>query len=214
MHIYLQTIIVLASTVFWCYIDTVSLFANKRIINSALIHGIIAGIGVNLGYIYQPTIIYHYIVKEELHDIYILVPLISTGYSFYDLYIGIKSQNAANIIHGLLFVLGSMYAFITINDNILLSYTFLLTETSSIFLNLRPLQYKIIDELFIITFFIYRLILAPTVSIIYLLNPNNPNIAFGYTVSISLTILNIYWFYLILKKTIKTYNVQPKLHEQ
>lgn len=212
MHIYLQTIIILASTVFWFYIDTVSLFTNKKIINSALIHGTIIGIGVSFGYIYQPTIVYNYIVKEELYDIYILLPLISIGYSFYDLYIGIKGKNVANIIHGLLFVVGVVYAFV--NDNVLLSYTFLLTETSSIFLNLRPLQYKIIDILFVITFFIYRLILAPAVSIIYLLTPNNKNIVFGYISSISLTILNIYWFYLIVKKTIKPYTVQPKLHEQ
>ena len=145
MHIYLQTIIILASTVFWFYIDTVSLFTNKKIINSALIHGTIIGIGVSFGYIYQPTIVYNYIVKEELYDIYILLPLISIGYSFYDLYIGIKGKNVANIIHGLLFVVGVVYAFV--NDNVLLSYTFLLTETSSIFLNLRPLQYKIIDIL-------------------------------------------------------------------
>jgi len=212
MHIYLQTIIVLASTVFWFYIDTVSLFTNKRIINSGLIHGIIASIGTNLGYICQPTIVYHYIVKEELYDIYILVPLISCGYSFYDLYIGIRDKNTANIIHGVLFVVTFVYAFV--NNNVLATYTFLLTETSSIFLNLRPLQYKIIDVLFVITFFIYRLILAPTVSIIYLLTPNNPDIVFGLISSISLTILNIYWFYLIVKKTIKTYTVQPKLHEQ
>lgn len=212
MHIYLQTIIVLASTVFWFYIDTVSLFTNKRIINSGLIHGIIIGTGVSLGYIYQPTIVYNYIVKEELYDIYILLPLISSGYSFYDLYIGIRDKNTANIIHGVLFV--ACVVFVFVNDNVLLSYTFLLTEASSIFLNLRPLQYKIIDVLFVITFFIYRLILAPAVSIIYLLTPNNKNIVFGYISSISLTILNIYWFYLIVKKTIKTYTVQPKLHEQ
>ena len=42
----------------------------------------------------------------------------------------------------------------------------------------------------------------------------NKNIVFGYISSISLTILNIYWFYLIVKKTIKPYTVQPKLHEQ
>ena len=212
MHIYLQTIIVLVSTVFWFYIDTVSLFTNKRIINSALIHGIIASIYTNLGYFYQPTMIYDCIFKQEFHDIYLFILLISTGYGFYDLYIGINSKKLDNIIHGLFFVGFSLY--LHFQQNILLSYPFIIIETSSIFLNLRPLQYKIIDILFVTTFFIYRFCVFPLIIGIYLLNPNNSNIVFGLISSISLTILNIYWFYLIVKKTIKTYTVQPKLHEQ
>jgi hypothetical protein len=212
MHIYLQTIIVLSSTVFWFYIDTVSLFTNKRIINSGLIHGIIACISANLGYFYQPAMIYDCIFNEEFHDIYLLTLLISTGYGFYDLYIGIKSNKIDNIIHGLFFVGFSLY--LHIEQNILLPYPFLIIETSSIFLNLRPLQYKIIDILFVITFFIYRFCVFPLIIGIYLLNQNNPNIVFGYVSSISLTILNIYWFYLIVNKAIKTYTVQPKLHQQ
>jgi hypothetical protein len=211
MYIYLQTIIVLVSTVFWFYIDTVSLFTNKRIINSGLIHGIIACISANLGYIFQPAMIYDCIFKEEFHDVYLLTLLISTGYGFYDLYIGINSKKLDYFIHGLFFVSFSLY--LHIEQNILLPYPFLIIETSSIFLNLRPLQYKIIDVLFVITFFIYRFCVFPLIIGIYLLNPNNPNIVFAYISSISLTILNMYWFYLIIKKTIKTYKVQPKLHE-
>jgi hypothetical protein len=183
---------------FWIYVDKEK---EKKIVNSALIHGIICGIGVNLGYIYSPSIVYHYVVDPELYNIYTIVPLISFGYGFYDLYIGIKSKKTDALIHGILFTICNMYVYF--NDNILLSYTFLVTETSSIFLNLRVFRKKWIDILFVLSFFIYRIIFAPLVSYIYLRDSTNKSLTFGYISSISLTILNLYWFYYIVKKTLK-----------
>ena len=141
MHSFIQSTIMLLSFGFWIYIDKEKEKENekeKKIVNSALIHGIICGIGVNIGYLYSPSIIYHYVVKPELYNVYTIVPLISFGYGFYDLYIGIKSRKKDALIHGILFTICNMYVYF--NDNILLSYTFLLTETSSIFLNLRVFQ--------------------------------------------------------------------------
>jgi hypothetical protein len=198
MQTVIQSIIMFLSFGFWIYVDKEK---EKKIVNSALIHGIICGIGVNLGYIYSPSIVYHYVVDPELYNIYTIVPLISFGYGFYDLYIGIKSKKTDALIHGILFTICNMYVYF--NDNILLSYTFLVTETSSIFLNLRVFRKKWIDILFVLSFFIYRIIFAPLVSYIYLRDSTNKSLTFGYISSISLTILNLYWFYYIVKKALK-----------
>ena len=164
-------------------------------------HGIICGIGINAGYLYNPSIVYNYIVSPEQYDLYIIIPLISFGYGFYDLYIGIKSKKFENIMHGIMFVICNMYVYY--NDNILLSYTFLITETSSIFLNLRVYRNYWIDILFALSFFVYRLIFCPIFTVIYLSDPNNKDLIFGYVSSISLTILNLYWFKIIVKKVLK-----------
>jgi hypothetical protein len=203
MHTFIQYNIILVSLSFWFYIDNKKIF-EKNIINSSLIHGIICGIGINAGYLYNPSIIYNYTIVPELYDIYIIVPLISFGYSFYDLYVGIKSKKIENILHGIIFIMCNMYVYI--NNNILLSYTFLITETSSIFLNLRVYRNQYIDVLFALSFFIYRIICSPALAVIYLSDPNNTDLVFGYVSFISLTSLNLYWFRLILKKIFKKEN--------
>jgi hypothetical protein len=203
MHTFIQYSIILSSLCFWFYIDNKKIF-EKYINNSSLIHGIICGIGINAGYLYNPSIIYNYTIVPELYDIYIIVPLISFGYGFYDLYIGIKSKKIENILHGIIFIMCNMYVYI--NNNILLSYTFLITETSSIFLNLRVYRNQYIDILFALSFFIYRIIAAPILTIIYLSDVDNEDQLFGYVSSISITLLNIYWFRLILKKIFKKKN--------
>jgi len=208
MHSFIQYSIILSSLCFWFYIDNKKIF-EKNIINSALIHGIICGIGINAGYLYTPSIAYNYIIAPELYDLYIIVPLISGGYGFYDLYIGIKSKKVENILHGLIFVMCNIYAYY--NDNILLSYSFLITETTSIFLNIRVYRKYWIDFLFALSFFIFRIICTPILAIIYLSDANNKDLIFGYVSSISLTSLNIYWFYYIVKKAL---NNNKKIGEQ
>jgi hypothetical protein len=51
MHTYIEFGLILSSLCFWFYIDSVKLFEEK-VINSGLIHGIICGVGINVGYIY------------------------------------------------------------------------------------------------------------------------------------------------------------------
>ena len=202
MHTYIEYGIILSSLCFWFYIDTVKIFkTEKKIINSGLIHGIICGIGVNIGYLYSPSIVYNYVVEPELYNMYILVPLISFGYGFYDLYIGIKSWKTDALIHGILFTICNLYVYF--NDNILLSYTFLVTESSSIFLNLRVFRKQWIDISFVLSFFIYRIIFTPFISYIYLSDSTNKNLLFGFISSTCLTILNVYWFYYIVKKALR-----------
>ena len=200
MHTYIEYGIILSSLCFWFYIDSVKIFEQK-FSNSALIHSIVCGVGINVGYIYNPTIIYNYGVSPHLYDIFTIVPLISFGYGFYDVYIGIKTCKIDDLLHGIGFVFCNMYVYF--NNAILLSYIFLLTESSSIFLNLRPFRKQWIDLSFGLSFLIYRIIGAPLLAGIYLSNPNNPHLMFGFISALCLTILNIYWFSFIVKKLLK-----------
>lgn len=200
MHTYIEFGLILSSLCFWFYIDSVKIFEQK-IINSALIHSIVCGVGINVGYMYNPTIIYNYVVTPQLYDIFTVVPLISIGYAFYDVYIGVKTMKVDDILHGVVFSVCTTYAYL--NNIILLTYIFLITESSSIFLNLRPYRKEWIDLSFGLSFFVYRIICAPFLAGVYLSDKNNPHWIFGFTSALSLTILNIYWFSLIVKKLLK-----------
>jgi hypothetical protein len=197
--------IVLSSLLFFIYIDTKKLFKNDRIINSALIHSIISGVGTNIGLLMYPNIIYDFNeTVQEMPVIYTFLPLISFGYSFCDLYVGIKSKKLENIVHGLVFSLSCAGAY---KYGVIMSgYLIMQTETSSIFLNLRPLKQKWIDLSFITTFFIFRLVLCPYLIFMYTLNPENGGKFIISGGSFIITILNVYWFYYIVKKAIRMYN--------
>lgn len=202
MHKLIELSLILISTVFWFYIDTKKIFNNERIINSALIHSIIGGIGYNVGLFCCPNIMYDYpAIRESLPDAYLIVPFISFGYGFYDLYIGIKSRKFENILHG--FIMLSCFSCVYKNNISGVAYIGMITETSSIFLNLRPLKKRWIDVLFILTFFIYRIILFPTIITIYIINPDNKLRMFFMCEHILLSSLNVYWFYYIVKKVVK-----------
>lgn len=201
MHILVQTLITLASALFWIFIDSIKIF-NKPICNSAFIHAVVSSVGHTAVCIYQPLILIDYpVIYNNPNDIYLIAPLISFGYSFYDLYIGVKSKKVDNIIHGLLFTFFCVYACYL--DMLPLSHIILITETSSIFLNLRPYKSKIFDVLFVTTFFTFRLVIYPALIIVYGLHPNNlyrKRLALG---SLGLTMLNAYWFSLIFLKLMK-----------
>ena len=137
-----------------------------------------------------------------MSDLYIILPYISFGYSFYDLYIGICSKKLENILHGLIFAIGFTYFYF--KNHPILSYYIMITEISSIFLNLRPYRKKWIDLLFAISFFSFRLIIYPSVIYIYLIDPNNTEKYTMFLSGLSITMLNIYWFYFIVKKALNT----------
>ena len=199
MHLIIEFGIIISSLAFWFYVDTKKLFNNDRIINSALIHSVIGGIGHNVGLFCCPLIIYDFpVIKNDIPDSYLILPFISFGYSFYDLYIGIKSQKLENVLHG--FVMSSSFIWLYLNDETVILHASMITETSSIFLNLRPLKKRWIDITFVITFFVYRLVLFPILFINYIANPDNMSRMFVFTESMLLTFLNVYWFYLIARK--------------
>ena len=213
MHTYIEYGIILSSLCFWFYIDTVKIFkTEKKIINSALIHSLISGIGYNMGIICNHNIVYNYYsIANNIPNIYLLVPLISFGYSFYDLYIGVKSKRFENILHGALF---SSYFCYFYSKNLLSSlHVIMLEESSSIFLNLRPLDYKIIDILFIVTFFIFRLVICPITIYLYIIHPDNTEKTVVFCGMICLTSLNVYWFKQIVKKALKPKKIEEIKNE-
>lgn len=194
--------IVFSSFLFWVIIDRVSLFKNDKIVNSSLIHSIITGIGGNVCCALYPMIIYDYqLVKDTLPFTVRVVPLIFTGYSVYDFYLGIKTMEMEYIFHGLIFIYGCNSAY---TQSIMPTLNVVtLMETSSIFLNIRPLKQPWIDVLFVITFFLYRIIIFPTLITIYILNDKQMgrgNVFIGGTL---ITALNVYWFYYIMQKAVK-----------
>ena len=142
--------IVFSSLLFWFYIDCVKLFSNERVINSALIHAFISGIGNSIGLVMYPIIVYDYSqIADNVPPFIKNVALISFGYSFYDLYIGVRSKKMDNILHGFIFV--SSFT-VTYHYSVMeMTSITMITEASSIFLNLRPYKKRWIDISFVPT---------------------------------------------------------------
>ena len=198
MHTFVQLLITLSSTVFWFNIDKVHIF-NKPVYNAQLIHAVVSSVGNNAILLYQPLIITNYtIIYNDPKDLYIIMPLISFGYSFYDLYIGIQSKSFANIAHGLMFSIYMTGLFYT--DLLPVSHMFMIIESSSIFLNLRPYKSKLNDYMFVITFFIFRFIISPVCLFIYISNPDNIYRGTALSGIVGITTINSYWFFLIIQK--------------
>ena len=197
--------IVFSSVLFWFYIDSVKLFSNERVINSGLIHAFVSGIGNNAIVLMYPSIVYNYNeVKDQLPTI---ISFISFGYGFYDIYLGIRSKKIDNIFHGFIFV--SSFCLTYYSNAVSAMPLFMITETSSIFLNLRPYTQPWIDITCFITFFIYRILLCPTFIILYVINSANPIRGLVLFGGICITSLNLYWFILHSNKIKHLINVYP-----
>ena len=203
MHSYIEYGIIFTSFCFWMYIDNVKIFnKERRIINSALFHALISGIGHSIGIICEPRIVFdNHVIVNNISDLYYICPLISFGYGFYDLYIGIKSYQIDYIIHGLIFV--SNFAYYYLNNMFVCAHYIMITEISSIFLNLRCYKKRWIDLSFIASFFIIRLVVFPMSVGIYLLDPENTEKTVAVAGLVTISSLNIYWFYCIVKKALK-----------
>ena len=117
----------------------------------------------------------------------------------YALYNSIKDKKFEYIIHGLIiFLIGCVGFLTTENISPFCNYAFM-TETSTFFLNLRPLKIAMIDFGFIGTFIFYRLVLFPWITYYYIDNLYAKMLGIGFFT------LNLYWFVLIAKKSYKTY---------
>jgi hypothetical protein len=197
--------IILSSALFWIYIDSVKLVSNERVINSAFIHACISGIGNSVGLVMYPMIVYDYSqIAENVPPFISTIALISFGYSFYDLYIGVQTKKM-DILHGFIFV--SSYITAYYYNVLSMPSITMITEISSIFLNFRPYKKKWIDIAFVLTFFIY-IILSPTFLVICIMNSNN---SFSLRLivlfeTVLLVPLNVYWFSLIMKKMLNKKN--------
>jgi len=193
---YYDLSIVLSSVLFWFYIDSVKLFSNERVINSAFIHAFVSGIGNNAIVLMYPSIIYNYNeVKDEIPTI---ISFISFGYGFYDIYKGICSKKIDNIFHGFIFV--SSFCSTYYGGIMSVMPLFMITETSSIFLNLRPYSMRWIDISCFISFFVYRILVCPTFVILYVINSANSIRGLVLLGGLSITGLNLYWLILYSNK--------------
>ena len=196
MQTVIQYGLIITSFCFWFYIDNKKIFDNK-IVNSSLIHAIISGLGHGIGIFCEPNIVLDYSsVANNISYMYKIIPLISVGYSLYDLYLGIKGKKIDHISHGLIFVF--MFSYMYFTNIILSSHGIMLVEISSIFLNLRPYRKKWIDLSFAISFFMFRIIICPIFLYLYITNPNNTEKFVIFIGGSSITLLNLYWFYFIM----------------
>lgn len=190
-------IIVLFTTTCCFYFDDHN-WLNKNIDFVPFVHSCIASLTTNLIVLYNPLLCLDYTNRKEI--IYIFVLLVGLGYSFYDIYHSIQKRNIAYFVHGIIMFI-SCYISLTSSENIgpMLNYAFL-TETSTLFLHLRPLKQIWIDVAFVSTFVFYRLILLPYLTYYYM---------HAYPIfqclSFCLFILNAFWFTLIVKKLKKLF---------
>jgi hypothetical protein len=188
------------------YFDNENLF-NLKINSVSLFHAIIIGVGTSLLCLYNPSVFLYNpndIIEYRDCFIYNIFPLISMGYSFYDLYIGIRSNQLEYILHGIFLMLLTTSFFYV--DALSILNIPLIGEISTIFLNLRPIRNDIIDLLFVITFTLYRIIFIPIMLSMYLYN--SPCITCTTEILIIMFSLlfgglNIYWFYYICKKIMR-----------
>lgn len=202
-------------SMFCCfYFDNENLF-NLKINGVSLFHAIIVGVGTTLLCLSNPSVFFYdpnNIFEYNDDFIYNVFPLISLGYSFYDVFIGIRSNQLEYILHGVFLMLITT-SFYYIDALCLLNIP-LLGEMSTIFLNLRPIGNDIIDLLFVITFTLYRIICQPILLFVYVYNSPCINII-GSTCESEILIsvfyllfgaLNTYWFYYICKKVMRRIN--------
>ena len=120
--------------------------------------------------------------------------IISIGYSIHDIFYGIYEKRYDFLIHGILFVFASLYMYI--NSGI---YPYLiLIELSTLFLNFLYTKNRYIRILFIFTFFICRILYAPY--LVYQLFVYYDISMFIKILLCMGSVLNFYWFYLIIKK--------------
>lgn len=195
----MSLITIILSSAFWVYIDTIKIFKNEKIINSCLFHSFFATIYSNYGCIMYPQIIYDYpSVKDNIPSWLITSLFISYGYGFRDMFFGIKNKKMDEISHATIYLFACYGAYyINITPSLIAPFTL---ESSSFFLNLLPLNSMIINILFVVTFAFYRFVLLPTFTYYYCMNNENVGIPIICVAFVTMTTLNIYWFYLIYTK--------------
>lgn len=186
-----------------------------RKIESYLLFSVSTGLGLissMLIYNYICTNSYDYLFSVEFM-INTQIPIISKLLNLLFIYLSIDLLiNNINIKkdalyhHFLIFILIFLNKYYKIADGI---YTLcLLNEISSIFYSISYMSKHIIFKLlFAITFFMFRICLLTKINISLILNLNLINFSIEHyalgIIFLLLTILNYYWFWLIICKAIK-----------
>jgi hypothetical protein len=202
----LQTLIILLTTASYFYYHD-SNWLGLKMNRVPLINSIITGVSSSIIIWNNPDF---YLEYKEKTDFYYAIPgIVLFAYSFYDLFYSIKEKNIDFFIHGLIAFFSGYIAFY-INPSLSPALTYCcLTETSTIFLNLRVFRKRWLDYLFVVTFIFYRIFYIPYVTYLIYVSDAYENRDKYVIVIISHLFfgLNIYWLTLIIKKIICRHNV-------
>ena len=189
------------SLIFWY--NMYLIFNDYRIDFCTLLHSIVTGIG-----------------SQTLSLADNNLPYFALGYSIYDLYTSIKLKKTDFIVHGLIYSIGFFYCIY--NDFMIPCNIAMMMNTSSIFLQIlrimKTFRYDIIHPvyfmsasfIFTVLFIYYRLILFPYMIYNYLSIThsvfNNQSWYILLTGAISISVLNIWWLFYIIKKFVGLIN--------
>ena len=147
--------------------------------------------------------------QDNLEPIVLYFPIFSCAYGLYDLYCGIYLNKKIDfLLHGIFFsITGLLFMYY---ENFHWLYPGMLIETSSIFLLFNHLPYDIIKYSFALSFLLYRNIIFPYISIIFIKNKyllilepfhyQEKGILFFI---LCINFLNFFWGYKIMKKLIR-----------
>ena len=147
--------------------------------------------------------------QDNLEQMVLYFPVFSCAYGLYDLYSGIYLNKKIDLLlHGVFFsITGLLFMYY---ENFHWLYPGLLMETSSIFLLFNHLPYDIIKYSFALTFLLYRNIIFPYISIIFIKNkyllilePLHYQEKGTLFFILCINFLNFFWGYKIMKKLIR-----------
>lgn len=218
---YLHPLLFLFSIILFFILHSIKLKINTKLNIFSVIHCIITLLVIFILFInkYIPTLsqlkklsiieqnnnfddlIHIHINRQKnatmIKNMIIYTIIISMGYSIHDIFNGVYEKRYDFLIHGILFAFASLYMYVKSGI-----YPYLIViELSTLFLNFLYTRNRYILILFIFTFFICRILYSP-----YLIY----QLCIIYSISIYIkilvcmgSILNFYWFYLIIKKVYK-----------
>lgn len=163
------------------------------------IHALITSIPSFYSYINNKNIIEYLSTTppENIHVFYKIIPCITLGYGILDTYEGIRSKRKDFILHGLIILIS--FSFVLYNDGIHICFLPIINEVSSIFLNIAKNNYT--KLLFFIVFTYIRFYIFPIIcyNYVYITPYNYYNYYTAILFSAIGMILNIYWYYKMIK---------------
>ena len=184
-----------------------SLNSRRNTTCAPLVHSLITGISSNYLFFTRTEPSWMQIVSEDVPQSYleIIPPLISWGYSLYELHDSVTHQSVEFFIHGAGMFLG-MYYLNKVGKAHLFNIP-LITEASQIFYNMRRVDKRFMYP-FGLLFFIYRWGIIPSIWLSYVRNVYWNDVRYPEEETISplwllggvgTHVMNVYWGAKILK---------------
>ena len=108
--------------------------------------------------------------EADMGEFYLIMPIISFAFAFYDLWSGLKLKRTSYIFHGSVFVAMALFFTLLYPGNLQLIYPGLLLESSNVPLNLmeRYPKSKFFKVMFAIVFLAYRIFFFPYLCLSYI----------------------------------------------